>query len=213
MESNDAGLSGEVVRYCAGDDPKCMSPLAQGVAGAEGLITLPPVPIGTGNTQPATGSFFEVFTPDAGLDAGITAIIPLSFFFGYPPSQASWSQVALNDSNLAFVTGSLLTVPPSQSELFGGLPQDAGVVAAIVVDCNAGFLDPADVEISLSTMPGATPVLSFANVTVFTGVANGLLTVTATPKSLGSPSSVIPVFVQPGRITGVVLAPSPLPSH
>jgi hypothetical protein len=207
--TNPPGVPGVVVRYCGGNDQYCSMPIAHGTTNPAGVATLD-VGIRYMVNVGLTGNYFEVppsSSQDSGVDAGSEATLPELLFLGFPLSEAKYSLVPTIASDLAFITDPFPVVNPAQLPSLVPTPGH-GALVALIVDCNAEPTPAGEVTVTLSSSPGKMP-LPFDNLAIFQDLDPGYVTVTATPKALGKPSSSVPVQIRDGFFTGVILAPTP----
>jgi hypothetical protein len=175
-QAPDGGVADASVTLCNPFAPPCTA-VASGTTGASGQVTIsaPPQLAGAGGS-----GYFLI--DGAGL-------IPELYYWGFPlgGSSQSWG------------------VPVVQQALDAGPPPSA-IVVATAVDCLT--LPASGVDFSM-TPDASQASATFAGVTfvVFFDVPTdaGSATLTVVPKALGRPSSVVPVFVQPGMVTGVLM--------
>jgi len=175
-QAPDGGVADASVTVCNQYAPPCDG-VASGTTGASGQVTIsvPPELAGAGST-----GYFQIEG---------TGLIPELYYWGYPlggPSQ-SW--------NVPVVNQALDAAPPA-----------LGTVVASAVDCltlpgsGVDFSITPDASQLSATFDGVTFVI-FYDVPTDAGSA----TITAVPRALRRPSSVVPVFVQTGMVTGVLM--------
>jgi hypothetical protein len=194
-------VPGLATKLCAVSDPACAAPLSTQTTDDAGVATVvAPIPNGPGYVGP-TG--YLTLESDAG------AVIPELYFWSFPVSEP---MVQFGDPTV---------VTPDQADALAAsfkvtLDTSLGDILAVALDCN--FSHANGVQFALSapdggSMPppfyvGGVDATNKQEPAVFFNVPPGWVTLTATPKGLGRPSSVVSLLVRPGTLTEVNAPPS-----
>ena len=197
------GLDGLTVKACEPGDTACASPLATGTSDANGVVTLAldlaPTPYGF-------HGYFEISSTSP-------TFVPYLYFLSFPLSEpkAAATLVLLSQSSFQNLV-SLVNVP---------IDKDRGTVAVVVTDCL--LTGAPDVVVAADGIDGATQeryldgsflsntatATDRSGLVMFLNAPLGLVSVRATPRSIGRVSSRTSVFVKPGTISLVQANPSP----
>ncbi len=198
-------IEGLDVHVCTPLDVGCDPPLQTGQTNGDGIAVLtfpnPPDSEGLG-----LNGFLEVTSPDGGY-------VPTLVYWGFPLSEPTAGVVweLGTPSEVTGITTNIARVTPD--------PQ-RGDIYLVVSDCSYGYAPRAQVSTDLGdagvteiygttgnralTATDPSALVFFLNVPPSSNVR-----VTATPVGLDRPSSVIPVQVRAGWITGVTMYPTP----
>jgi len=210
-------VPGATVKLCdfqdASQDNPCSAYLAMATTDTAGSVSLPfqnAQDIG-GQQNYGLNGFLMVTSP---ADAPAGSIITPSFYYwGFPLSQAAmYSYSEVSTPGELQTDWATLNVAPNPNR---------GTVAVAVYDCApVDGANVAGVQVTLSTadrttqsfttMGAATNVTDSAGILIFTNVPTGVFQVTATPLTLGKPSSQVTANVWAGDFTTVLAWVTPL---
>ena len=197
-------IPGASVSACDAVDIDCADPLGRGTSDPTGVASMLVTNAANtaGQLNLGVTGYLKVTSPDYG---------PYYEFWGFP----------LSESDL-YIYGELST-PASQQQITAAvgvaLEPSRGIVSVAVYDCAEN--PAAGVDVSLSSADSSTRSFSPASaetattddtaILIFLNVPVGHVQITAKPKALPGPSSVIGANVWAGAITQVFVLPSPLP--
>jgi hypothetical protein len=197
-------IPGVGVSVCDSVDIDCASPLGAGTSDPTGLALLTVEnPINTaGHQNLGLTGYLKATSPD---------YVPFYEFWGFPLSEPSFYAYGELNKPASFAQIAASVAVP--------LDSSRGTLAVAVYDCEenpaAGVdvsLIPADSSTRSFTTTGAeTASTDVTGVLVFLNVPAGHVQITAAPKGLKGPSSVIGANVWAGAITQAIVLPSPLP--
>jgi hypothetical protein len=193
-------MAGVLVKACRLNDISCTQPVATGTTDEAGLVSLA-IPNGMEGSAGLGWNGYAEFTAPT--------IMTQDGYFGSPSSDA-------DDSAYDYV------VTPSEAQLLeeaAGVTQDPlrGIVVAVVRDCLRDIA--AGVDVAVSTADSLTVEYNSSFVRTTTTNADGIVIafnvprgtaeVTATPRAIGQVSSRVPLEVRDGRITQLLMIPTP----
>jgi hypothetical protein len=196
------------VAVCDPLDFDCAQPRAQGMAQENGRTT-----VSFSNPYfPATGftGYLQLNSPASGL---------VLAFSGFPVLGPLFEYVDMEDGDdISVYTLTLQDGREFADSVGVSLDASRGVVIAHVSNCIATTIAP-DVEVTLeptdpgvSVRYGTNPNLTATDnsgIVTFFNVPPGTVTLTATPRSLGVPSSQQRAIVRAGAVTSVGMPPTP----
>ncbi len=195
-------LDGLNVKMCVPSDSDCTVPIDRGVTDPSGMVLLV-------NRSQAPNGFLEISSPSM-------AIVPLLHYWSFP----------FSEQNAGFYLPVFVFAPTSIDTVMRslGIQNDPtrGHLLIHAYDCD--FRGAFDVVFDFapgrdaSSQSYYTDLANFSTTATATGqsgyggfvnVPPGKVTVTATPKSLGRPSTSVSVFVRAGAFTFVEALPTP----
>jgi hypothetical protein len=194
------------VKICGATDPGCQHiPVPEATSNANGLVAV---------DVPPTTSLLGGLTADAFAQINAAGYVPELVFLGYPVSEPL--------ANIAEPTVYLLTPDYLQASGSSWDMMNYGEISFEVIDCDGQGASGVQVTIDVDGgqmqefyFEGFTP--SFAATATdstglgggFVNVPEGNVTLTATPLTLGKPSSHATVIVRKGTLTQAFLFPTP----
>ena len=197
-----APLAGVVAKSCERNDETCASPFGTGTTDANGKVTLTLPP--TSTSRFGFGGYFDL-APPGSLPYLVFTAAPLS----EPDAVLQTTMLSLSAfQNMTSGVG--VTLDPSRGHVAVGAT-DCVLVPASGVEFSAQGID-AETKLfyygsgSLDPAAKATEVSGLA---FLFNVPAGIVTLQATPKSLGRVSSTEVVFTRPGALSTIATPPTP----
>jgi hypothetical protein len=196
------GVSGIMAQACTTTDLECMSPIATGMSGADGVVSL---------NVPREQAFY------VSLSGG--GYMPALYYSTDPPQKTLATGV--NDGDVVLETPAVVQFAASQVDVT--VMADKGQIAFAVLDCLGD--QSLGVSVTISTSQGSfdasyylqngTPVANAgqtdsSGIGAIVNVPTGLAVLSATLRSTGKLVAKQGVLVKAGTITNVRVGPTPL---